>query len=127
MTRSGSSPATYTSVFSVGATIEVAISCYSGGGNWLYSLAAKSPAGTFITGDGHLLSNAMNTFYVIVGTADGTLSRLTRGGVGPFESSDDNFYTISIFGQGIDPVEISIGIKQFVGTCNVTGYAQTAA
>ena len=127
-TRSGSSPGTYTSVFSIGATIEVAISCYSsGGGNWFYSLAVKSPIGTFITGFGRLLSSAQNSFYGIVGTADGTLSRLTLGGTGPFASSNDAFYTLSIYGPGIDPVEISIGIQQFIGTCNVDGYAQTAA
>jgi hypothetical protein len=125
--RSGTSPAVYTTVFSAGTTVEVAISCYSAGGNWLYSLAAKSPAGTFITGGGHLLSSAMNNFYGIVGTADGTLKRLTRGGTGPFESSNDDFYTISIFGAGVDPVEISIGIQQFIGTCNVDGYVQKAA
>ena len=127
--RSGTSASSFTSVFSVGSTIDVGISCYTqlSGGSWAYALAVKAPIGSIITGGGHLLSTAQNTFYGIVGTADGTLSRLTRGGVGPFESTNDDFYTISIFGTGINPVEVSIGIRQFSNACYVNGYAQTSA
>jgi hypothetical protein len=126
-TRSGNSPGAYTSVFSVGSTIDVGISCYTAGGSSTYSLAVKSPTGTTITGGGHLLSSAQNNFNGIVGTANGTLTRLTRGGVGPFESTNDDFFIISIFGSGMSPVEVSIGIKQVLGTCTVNGYALTIA
>jgi len=126
-TRSGTSPGAYTSVFSVGSTIDVGISCYTAGGSSTYSLAVKSPTGTTITGGGHLLSSAQNNFNGIVGTADGTLTRLTRGGVGAFESTNDDFFVISIFGPGINPVEVSIGIKQVLGSCSVSGYALTIA
>jgi hypothetical protein len=127
--RSGTSASTYTSVFSVGSTIDVGISCYSHptGGDWVYALAVKSPIGTTITGGGWQLSYAGSVFYGIVGTADGTLSRLARGASNLFESSTDDFYTISIFGAGVDPVEVSIGIRQFSDACYVNGYAQTAA
>jgi hypothetical protein len=116
-------------VFSVGSTIDVGISCYSHptGGDWVYALAVKSPIGTTITGGGWQLSYAGSVFYGIVGTADGTLSRLARGASNLFESSTDDFYTISIFGAGVDPVEVSIGIRQFSDACYVNGYAQTAA
>jgi len=128
VTRSGNSPSSYTTIYSSGSTVAVGLSCYTqlSDSSWVYALSAKAPSGSTITGGGHLLANPQNNFYGIAGTADGTLTRLTRGGTGPFESSNNEFYKISIFGPSISPVEVSIQIAQQSGSCVVSGYVQSA-
>ncbi len=128
VTRSGNSPSSYTTIYSSGSTIAVGLACYTtlAGSNYAYAIAAKAPTGSTITGGGHLLSSAQNVFYGVVGTSDGTMTRLVRGGTGPFESTNDDFYNLSILGPSISPVEVSIQIVQQTGSCVVSGYVQSA-
>jgi hypothetical protein len=116
----------YTSIASVGQTIELSIACgYVTVSTPLitaFSVAVKAPTGSTIVGQTTNRNDSAADF--IFGISDGTRRRLQQS-QNYIESTIGEYMTISIFGPSITPTVLQVFVKTEENHCSVSGILQT--
>lgn len=121
-TRSGNSAGTYTSLYSNSEGIELDLSCFnvvSGGVE--FSLRAKAPSGSFITG--WVNEAASSAVLGATGTADGTLREVSTYGSSLPKRNSGN-WRFEFVGPSITPTYVFLNIANSTN-CLIKGYSQT--